>query len=336
VFDTVEPSAGLTVTSPLLLVLGTIGGVAALRRRGRAVDATLLRPFLLGGAAAVWGPLTIAFIAQRYHADALPLLLVASAGAVAVIDGWAAGRSADDRPRRRLALGAVVALAVTGIVATVAVTWLFQRFVIPPDAEAETAALRVQARVGEVLGSPPAVVAYPDRLPDRAPGRQYAVVGDCDGLYRGRGDGSWVPLEVAATGGRHRLMVSLGSVGDGEPVTVLTSGSAGDRLAVVVEGAGDGRVRFSTVRDGVVSSAGDPVAVDGSAQEVEVHVDPAFPSVGVFVDGEGAFFTYAIPPRPPVVSIGSDPDGALTPYPNEITVLATPTPTCKRLVAADR
>ncbi|QXC60175.1 hypothetical protein KSP35_17745 [Aquihabitans sp. G128] len=65
VFDTVEPSAGLTVTSPLLLVLGVVGVGAALRRRrtfagdpglDEGVRAGVLRPFLLGGLAAAYAP----------------------------------------------------------------------------------------------------------------------------------------------------------------------------------------------------------------------------------------------------------------------------------------
>ncbi|MEZ5203400.1 MAG: hypothetical protein R2701_03145 [Acidimicrobiales bacterium] len=128
VFDTVEPSSGLVVTHPLLLVLSGIGLVAVAprgddhrglrrrrrrwrrrrwRRRPRPEHATrclaprLLRPLLLGGALGTLPVLTIAFISQRYVTDLLPPLLVAAAAGLTSVDAWISEDADESTARRR-------------------------------------------------------------------------------------------------------------------------------------------------------------------------------------------------------------------------------------------
>lgn len=216
VYDTVEPSSGLTDSSPFLVVLGLVGVASVLRGatgrrhgRGRSTvedDHTIrsstayLRPFLIGGAAAALPPLAIAFIGQRYLTDALPLLVVASAAGVAVVDRWsgdpsAAGATGSAARVRSASVTTVVALAVMSVALTTALTWYHQRFAFPPDRAARADAVRVQIEVSEVVGSPPPFTRYA-ALPARSPKTGLAVVGDCAGLYWGPKGEAWEPIEV--------------------------------------------------------------------------------------------------------------------------------------------
>lgn len=334
VFDTVEPSSGLTVTSPLLLVLGGVGVVAALRPRrpgARGTSAAPLRPFLLGGVAATYAPLTIAFIAQRYLTDALPLLVVAAAGGVAVLDGWRPTPARSPR-LRPVALGALAVLALFGTYVTLATSWSFQRFSVPPDGAARAAGLRTQLAVSDVLGTPPSATRYAT-LPDRAPEAGLAIRGACLGLYQGQPDGAWSPVEVSADGGRLvlRARIDRGStVGSSALVAV---GEADEHLVVTVEGSGDAS-RFRLVRDGVPSAVGPDVDLGGRDHRVEIQADPTLPWVTVYVDGEEAFFEGGRPPRRSTLAVGRDPFGEVPDFAGSVDELPTPTPTCDALVAA--
>lgn len=345
VFDTVDPSAGLTVTSPLLLVLTGVGCVAVLRRRrtrdgteqpGPAVhrtSAATLRPFLLGGVAACYPPLTIAFIAQRYLTDALPLLLVASAVGVAVIDGWNPPHPARGVVgRRRMLTTGLGVLAVVGVFMTAAVTWSYQRFLYPPDREAMAAAVRTQVAVSRLVGSPPAVTRY-EKLPIPAPGPGLAVVGDCLALYRGFADGRWETVEVSAAGGDHRLRVHLRGAGDDDPTAVLAVGDDADHfvVAVVVDGS---EARFQLHRNGNVSPPGQAVDLGGGEHHIEVEADPTRAWVRVLVDERQVLFQPGGGPASTAATLGEDPFGALGRFPGTVVAEPTPTPTCDGLVDA--
>jgi len=343
VFDTVDPSAGLTVTSPMLLVLTGVGSVAVFRRRrtgdgtehpdGRRSSAATLRPFLLGGVAACYPPLTIAFIAQRYITDALPLLLVASAVGVAVIDGWdPPHRARGVVGRRRMLTAGLGVLAVVGVLMTAAVTWSYQRFLYPPDREALAAAVRTQVAVGRVVGSPPAITRY-EKLPIPAPGPGLAVVGDCLALYRGFADGRWETVEVSAAGGDHRLRIDLRDASDDDPTAVLAVGDDADHLVVaaVVDGT---EARFQLHRNGNVSPPGKAVELGGGEHHMEVEADPTRAWVRVLVDERQVLLQPGGGPASTVASLGEDPFGALGRFPGTVVAEPTPTPTCDGLVDA--
>ena len=392
VFDTVEPSAGLTVTSPLLLVLAAVGTVSALRHRPRAqerafdvdrafsvgpdhqdpatvpVRAAMLRPFLLGGLAAAYAPLTIAFIAQRYLTDALPFLIVASAGGVAVLDGWAARRIASARagassPTHRgdavtaVTVGAfaprstavwvtgcgLAAMATFGIVTTLGVTWSFQRFVIPPDPAARAAGLRAQVAVSHTVGRPPPVRRY-DQLPARAPGVILAIVGPCDGLYQGQSDGAWSPIEVSDRRGNLQFVIERNGSPPKEPEAVVALGPVSDTMVLTLVND-RGANRFVLARNGVGSKPGRAVDLTGRPHQLQVRADPTFAWSSVYLDGREVLFVAGTPPLPGPVRGGVDPSGSAVPFgssrgakPNDSVIAdrPSPTPTCDALLDAHR
>ncbi len=338
VFDTVEPSAGLTVTSPLLLVLAAAGVVSALRRRPSAggageygrVQSAVLRPFLVGGLAAAYAPLTIAFIAQRYLTDALPLLIVGSAGGVAVLDGWAARTTARTKCRPlspRVAVSGLAVLAVFGIVITLAVTWSFQRFVIPPDPAARAAGLRTQVLVSNTIGRAPSVRMYPT-LPTGAPGEVLAIVGPCDGLYQGQSDGVWSAIEVSASRGNLQFTAERVGPLPGKPEVLVAFGPGTDtmRLTLIHQ---RGATRFVLVRNGVGSKPGKAVDLSGGPHHLQLRADPTFAWSSIYLDGREVLFVPGTPPMPgPPMVVGGP--GLL------VTTLPSPTPTCDVLLAAHR
>ncbi len=332
VFDTVEPSSGLVVTHPLLLVLSGIGLVAVARPRRRppevsadggadggdgdggddldpstppgAPGTAALRPLLLGGALGTLPVLTIAFISQRYVTDLLPPLLVAAAAGLTSVDGWIS-EDADEstaRRRSRTAVAGAVALAITSIAVTLSTTWTFQRFVSPPDAEARRSWLRTAIAVSDVIGRPPEV-EHATSIRD-APGRAdvLLVVGECDGLYVGQSDGVWTAIEVTGAAGVPRLEVTGRPTVGAAAVTLLTAGA----IEVVLSSPDASSVRVDLVRDGHVTQ-GTPFEVAGPSFDLTVDLDGNLPAVQVFHDDRDVAYLPGRPtPGPHQVGPGGD------------------------------
>jgi hypothetical protein len=278
-FDTVDRSASLPVTAPPFLAAAVVGTVATIRRRLPASWGMAL----LAAAAAVVPTLTIAFIAQRYLADFVPVLVVGAAVGVPVIATWAA----DSVARRRAmvtvtAMLMVIALTVNGGLAVLA------RYVylLPTEAERRdfvAAQYAIQDRLGG--GTPPDVVAVA-ALGPVAPDGTVAIVGDCDGLYRSDG-GAWVLLEQRA-GGTQRAVVRGAAIG---PVV------SGDGWQIVVEQTIEGRALVY-----VGSSRVEGPVIPGTGEiEVDVRADPTIPTVIVDVDGRRNFEAFLQHATGPVV-----------------------------------
>ncbi len=345
-FDTVEPTAGLTVTSPFLLVLAGMGAVAVIRRRrrrrdaggpgrdgnGSALSASVLRPFVIGGLAATYPPLTIAFIAQRYLADAMPLLIVAGATGAVVLDDYARRRNKSERGRQVVVRGVLVTLALVSVVMTMAVTWSFQRFVSPPDRAARAAGVRTQVAVATVVGSPPEFERYVE-LPDRAPRPGLAVRGDCLGVYRGNPDGGWDAIEVSARGGDHRLSFRLDARSARGPMAMLALGDEAANLvvAVVVDRSS---ARVQLFRNSVPGPLGVELEPGGGSHRVEIQADPTTAYVRVLVDGRSVLLETVGAPPVTTATAGRDPFGDLAPLAGTVTFEPTPTPTCDRLLGS--
>lgn len=337
VFDTVESTVGLPTLMPALLVLGAVGAVAILRPRPTAAPpgdglaaARLLRPLLIGGALAAAVPLTIAFVAQRYATDAMPLLITAACAGAVALEHWWTPRAG---VRVHVVVAAIGALAVAGIYVTTATTWLYGRLEAPPDAATRAGALEVQAAASGLPGVGPVPVTRLDRLParvDRA--GEPVVVGSCQGLYWGQYDG-WFTVEATPARGHHRLRLSLPSSVP-EPVALLALGDEASHVVVGVQSAGDGRVRF-VVSAGASTTRGERVALgSGPDHDLDVWAEPGTNSITIDVDGRRAFQGWVEPPSTGAVAAGANPfAGPITdPPPGTVTELPVATPACDRLL----
>lgn len=334
VWDTVEPTAGVLTTMPLLLVLGGVAVVAMVRSRGRGPVGALvvLAPFVAGGIVVAAIPLTIAFIAQRYVTDAMPLLVVLAAAGLAVVDRWAA-QARPGRRRRVAVVAGTAALAVGGTWVTLSASWLYHHFESPQDARAITDALETQDRVAGALSTPPVPFRHLDALPDDAPRNTLAVVGECDGLYWHNGL-DWRVLESTAARGRHRFGLHWGDTSPSGWVTLVRLDPDGEDLVVAVRRRGPDEVEVRITRRGAPPT-GRPqgVARAGPDHELVVVADPQVGPVEVVVDGTLVATAYGAQPAGDVVmGPGDGAAGASL----SVAVADTPTPLCDRLLAAAR
>ena len=226
-FDVLDWSSSLPVSAPALTVL-TLGGLVwTIRtRRRRAPDARLW-PFWLGPVVGSMSVLLFAFIANRYLADLYPLVVVGS-----IIGFHAAGQaSARWRPgRRRLLLGGVGVLIVTGLVVNLALALEYQRErgpVVPEAWRADWVRWRL-----DLPGAPEAdTVGLDQDLPPVADGGLLAV-GDCDGLYVGVRD-RWLAVERGPGVGVYDLAIDLDDLPIGERFPLLSYGAADGQATVV-------------------------------------------------------------------------------------------------------
>ena len=333
----VEPSSGLTVTIPALLALGAVGCIPVLRRRRdgtpgshRFPDLAPLRPFLLGGAAAAAVPLTLAFIAQRYWSDALPMLIVAAAAGVAVIDQMGRTRSPRGSRLPTIGVAAIALLGVLGVFVTLSTTWDFQRFVIPPDEAARAAALRTQAKVAQTLHTPSVAIRQVDTLPPKVVPREVLVVGRCAGLYYGI-DTAWAPVELTPAVGAHRLRVSWPHDLPRHALSPLLSVRRGsERVVVALQGMGKQRVRAVVLRNGRPDRVAHSVAASSGVRHlVEIRADSGLNVILVNIDGRLALLTSRR-----AVSSGRStlPVTSVRRFPGRIVEEQARTPTCDALV----
>jgi hypothetical protein len=190
--------------------------------------------------------------------------------------------------------------------------------------------------VSGILGDPPRYEQRAWPLLEPATERSLVVVGACDGLYRGQDDGAWVPIEVAASGGRLHLVADLAAVaasGTTEPVAVATVGSGADRLTLTATASGPDEVVLALARSGEpVGPTGGPVPVTDAVQQIEWRADPTFAWTQAFVDGDEALFVTGRPPAERNLTLGADPDGDLGPFPGSVEARTRPTPTCDAIV----
>ena len=292
-FDTVDRSASLPVTAPAFVVAAVVGVVATIRRRLPASWGMAL----LAAAAAVVPTLTIAFIAQRYLADFVPVLVVGAAVGVPVVAAWVA----DSGRRRRVVVSVTAVLLVVGLTVNVGLGVLARYvYILPTEAERRDFVAdqyAIQDRLGG--GRPPDVIEV-DALGPAAADGTVAIVGDCDGLFRSDGD-AWVLLEQRA-GGSQRAVVRGDALG---PVVT------GDGWQLVLEPSIEGRHLAY-----VGSSRVDGPVIPGTGEiEIDVRADPTIPTVIVDVDGKRSFEAFLQNATGPVT-----PAAGWTPRPVEPTL----------------
>jgi hypothetical protein len=250
VMELTYPTASMTATAPLLIILGVWGAVTAFRGRGPG-RVRLARLVLVTAAVGTVGVLVWGYISQRYIGDPMPLFIAASA--IGMIEVWRLleGRS---RKARGWALGGLAALAAYGVAANVAVA----AWPVPQFTQTQLAGF-VQAEQSLSLGSFGASVRTGASLPYWGPSGEVFAVNHCSGLYLSSGDDSssvpgqqiehytWRPVEQSPAltreiGFTFNQPASLLT----HPVTLMTYGNAslvlvpvaGSSVRIVLENSG--------------------------------------------------------------------------------------------------
>jgi hypothetical protein len=181
-FDRLYRTASLTASSPLLVLLSLWGLVTAFRPKALGqVSKTRLLLLAAGSAGAalmLWG-----YIAPRYLGDFVPLLVLASAVALADIFRRVEGR------KRTLRIGAVAGITVLALFSITANVGM----AVVPTEEWDTSQVlgyvQAQKTISDFTGHPlEGSVSRGSSLPIWAPAGRLFVIGNCNGLYISNGE----------------------------------------------------------------------------------------------------------------------------------------------------
>ena len=248
VLDQTYPTGSIPATMPLLFLLSLWGLVTAFRPKPVGL-LRLTRILLLSAAAATAGVLLWGYIADRYLADVMPFLILASV--IGFVDLWrrAASRS------RRVRIGLVTTISVLVAFSVVANVGAALESMIVWTTGQATQFVEAQQALSPV--SVP--VERGPSLPYWGPAGQLFDVNSCSGLYLSSGydystspgqqlqHATWTPIEQGA-GINHTIEFTLhGPKSDlTRPITLLSWGRtnvllepSGPRtLQVVVENPG--------------------------------------------------------------------------------------------------
>ena len=298
-----------------LFLLACWGTITAFRPRA-LVPFRLTRIVLITGAAGTAGVLLWGYISERYLADFMPFLIVASG--IGLIEMWRRfeGRSIEGqrgRSGRRLrrcrllrgrqhghcggTLGAVHAVA-------------------GPE-------LRLHRGVPQRRLRSPTACSMGATLPDWAPYGQLFMVGNCSGLYLSSGiteadvpgllidHYTWIPVEQDPAFTR-KISFTFNHPAKyfTKPVTLMTYGAS----SLVLEPAGTGYFRVDVVHSGTpinwpyTDSARKPISVLHEPFQIEVTTDPNLHQIQViwygtyfvthFIAGSGPPVVHATPNEP--------------------------------------
>ncbi len=310
--DRQYPTASVPASMPLLVLLSIWGLVTSFRKRapGRAALARipLVAAVLAAGALLAWG-----YIAPRYLADFVPVLVLGSA--VGLVDLW---RRVEGRGHRLhvATIVSVVVLGVYGIVANVGIA------ISPNDEWNSVQALQylhAQKTASDATGGPQAhEVVRGNVLPYWAPAQELFVADQCAALYISTGETfktvpsqqrehqTWIPVEQS--GFRNVFTVTfrapMSQAGTSLPLVRI-----GPDTVVVrsLGAAGPGRVRigFGLEDPGAPSSGSSLVADLGRSYKTVVVSDPELhrvtmsfganpvPVLDAFLPGTGAISWYS-------------------------------------------
>jgi hypothetical protein len=232
-FDNRTRTTSVTASMPLLFLLSCLGLVSAFRRRA-SEQARMLRIILFASATTTAAVLFYGWIADRYLADFLPFLVVASAVGAIVL--WT--RMERRGKRARVAVTAcVVVLGVFSVAANVALS------ITPTDAFSTSQAsqfLKVQNTVSNLTGHPlSGQIQRGNHLPYWAPADTVFIAGTCNALYVSNGESyagvlnqqaehrTWVVVEQGR-GYAHTLKVTFRDPtrSSGQGITLLRFGSS--------------------------------------------------------------------------------------------------------------
>ncbi len=163
VFDTLDRSSSIPASMPGFAILGAIGVIVVVRRRGHLVMAVV--PTAVGLGVGTGFVLTIAFVTNRYLADFFPPLVPL---ALVGLQGVASSRLAatSNAARARIAVGVLVFVCAVGAWISFGLGVVYQRDLRPSDpgygrgtgtaaATSPGSVPRLRARTAPIKAAPP-------------------------------------------------------------------------------------------------------------------------------------------------------------------------------------
>ncbi len=279
-FDQVMPASSATTSMPLLTILGLVGLVGvAWGARTRVRNLAPMRAPVLGAAAACVVTVAFGFIAQRYLADFVPLLVLLGLAGLYLLISWTRAR-----PRAtwvKVAWGGAAVLAALSIWISTGLTIVWQKGWDQSIIQRDT----FPTRTGD-LGSA-------------------LIIGHCDGLFRSSGS-EWRALELTAKTGWFRERVTFPAQPARGLQPLVVSGRRGSGQSVYVGYVGEGKYLFGALIQGHGGlRRGRAVAIDtAKPHRLDIQIDPLVPQISVRLDGLRVF--QYIPDSPGVVSAVRD------------------------------
>ncbi len=340
-YDTRDWTSSIPASMPVLFVLALVGIVVVYKRRPRprsphlteAGLATLRIP-LVGAAAGTYGILTIAFIAQRYLADAVPLLVISA------LAGWhfMAGRVPEVRRGSRV-VGAIllVVLSLFGLWGSFSLSVFYQRELGPLVTIPQRAGMvAFQQQLDRSLFGGPSDVRFVSTLPPTGRALELAVVGNCSAVYQFDGN-VWQPVELGSGAGAFRLEVTFAATHLGHRQPLLVTGGASPQDVVAVTWEGGDHYSFSYIFDGTFLKASErawyqeqAVAVSPGPHLVQIDLVSQLGTVYITLD-QTPVYSLLYPVAPPTaVRLGSAPSSVSTTsrFSGTVRSLPVPTPIC--------
>jgi arabinofuranan 3-O-arabinosyltransferase len=252
-FDLIDRAGSIPTTMPALTVLAVVA-VIALVRGGRTERGQGIGALRIPAAGALAGALLIlpfGYIANRYLADAVPLMAIVGLVGLQVVLGWATTA----RPRRRATvLSGLAVLAVVSVWVNASFGVIYGRVYSGAKDDDIASIVDLRYDVSQRIGLDPDIpIQRYDVLPEQAPRGTLAVVGDdCDALYISDGMelndikvSTWNAVERTEEGGRwlRRITFPAQPEGTREPLWSMTSADGPGVL--YAEWAGGEGVRFT-------------------------------------------------------------------------------------------
>lgn len=268
VFDAVDRAGSVTTTLLVLLIPALLG--LWVTARGHVGDRAGWAAVLTGSAVGSATIIPFGYVAHRYLADVMPLLVVAAALGVQ----WLVPRIEPVRWVRIAGVAMAMLLTAASVWVNAGLATVYQRQYAPNVAPDLVAGL-VRARLA--VGDPPRVVQG-DSLPATAATGDLAVVGDCEALYLWFGPDfgflrpdAWIPVERTPAAGHLRLVLDADDLEPGVRYPVVVAPRAGP-VVVWLERDRDGDVTAG-IDDDSGRSVGRPVPPAGRTT-LDVVLDP--------------------------------------------------------------
>lgn len=304
-FDLIDRAGSIPTTMPALTVLAVVGLIALVRRgrteRGQGLGALRIPAVgALGGALLI---LPFGYIANRYLADAVPLMALVGLVGLQVVFRWATTA----RPRRRAAaLSGLAVLAIAGVWVNASFGVIYGRLYSGAKDDDIAEVLDLRFDVSQRLGLDPSIpLQRYEVLPEQAPRGTLAVVGDCDALYLSDGMAlndikvsTWNAVERTEEGGRWLRRITFPSHPEGtrEPLWSMTSADGPGVL--YAEWAGGEGVRFTWNGPGEPHTTPVRHIPAGKEWVLDLVVDPHVKVLQVWLDDFLMVETYYEPTAP--------------------------------------
>lgn len=335
-----NPAASPSASDPgeaQLIPTGWIAsrGVGGLQT-GEAGPATLRIP-LVGAAFGTIGFLTIAWLSERYIADAMPFVLLAALAGWHVVLARAKSVARHWRIVGALLLGA---FALFQLWTNYSLTLFYQYELGPVISIPQRASMvSLQQRVGRIVFGGASGVQFVSSPPSHAATLDLAVLPDCGGVYQYDGT-TWQPAEIGKGEGGLRFSVALpqSQLGRRQPMVVTGGRTPEDVVAVTWNGGN--RYSFSYLFDqrffGVPPKWFTAPAISVASQpvhQIQVDLVARVGLIFVTVDGTQAFrLSYPVA-APDQVRFGSAPSsvGTTATFAGRIHPVPVPTPICNEL-----